>query len=88
MLDRESPDELTLRAEEVALGRQTSMSTTSKKRDGVLPWWMLIGTLFAKRCTIDIEGEDWGELYDACKEMSRAVEVGRDRLWPIPFWPS
>ena len=47
---RESPDELTLRAEEVCTWK-TSMSTTMKKNDGVLPWLITTGMPSVRRCT-------------------------------------
>ena len=47
---RESPDELTLRAEETGTWKsRASMSTTLQKGGGVLLKWMLVGTPSAKR---------------------------------------
>ena len=51
------------------------MSTTLKKKVGVLPWLITTGMPSVRRCTKGIEGEDWGDVYEAYKEMSRAVEV-------------
>ena len=34
-----------------------------------------------------IEGEDWGELYDAYKEMSRAVVVKKPQECPVSKSP-
>ena len=49
---RESPDELTLRAEEVNTSKGfDKMSTTLKKKDGVLPWLILTGMPSAMHCT-------------------------------------
>ena len=69
---RESPDELTLRAEEVVRGSHTSKSTTLERRGALVDtdWHG-----FCQALCKGIEGEDLGELYDACKEMSSAVEV-------------
>ena len=79
---RERKDELTLRAEEVERGRHTSMSTTQKRRGAVLPlvdydWYAFCQALYK-----GIEGEDWGELYDAYREMSRAVGVKKPQEAP------
>ena len=49
------------------------MSTTLKKKDGVTPWLTTTGTPSVRRCIKGIEGEDWGEMSEAYKEMSRAV---------------
>ena len=51
------------------------MSTTLKKKVGVLPWLITTGMPSVRRCIKGIEGEDWGDMYEAYKEMSRAVEV-------------
>ena len=51
------------------------MSTTLRKGGGVLHWWVLIGTPSAKRYTKASKEKTWGELYDAQKEMNRAVAV-------------
>ena len=50
------------------------MSTTLNKKDGILPlvdydWYAFCQSLYG-----GIEGEDWGEIDEAYKEMSRAVE--------------
>ena len=48
---REGPDELTLGAQERALGSRASMSTTLQQGGEVFLWWMLIGTPSAKSFT-------------------------------------
>ena len=70
---RESPDELTLRAEEVGSWRTyINVDHIEKERWGHLlvdyDWYA-----FCQALCKGIEGEDWGESYDAYKEMSRAV---------------
>ena len=54
MTVRESPDELTLRAEEVGT-------------------WKSHINAFSQALYKGIEGADWRELYNAYKDMSRAV---------------
>ena len=46
------------------------------QKDGALPWLMLTGMPSAKRCT------KWGEMYEAYKEMSRAVGVRKPQEAP------
>ena len=72
---RESPDELTLRAEEVGTWKSyINVDHMEKERWGPplvdYDWYAFCQALYK-----GIEGEDWGHLYDACKEMSRAVVV-------------
>ena len=72
---RESPDELTLRAEEVGTRESyINVDHIEKERWGPpvvdTDWHAFCHALYKS-----IEGEDWGELYDAYKEMSRAVGV-------------
>ena len=50
MIGRESPDELTLRAEEVNTSKALVMSTTLSLEDGALPWLMLTVMPSVKRC--------------------------------------
>ena len=52
------------------------MSTTWQRRGGLVDadWHDFCQALYE-----GIEGEDWGELYDACKEMSRAVGVEKHK---------
>ena len=38
-----------------------------------LSWLMLTGMPSARRCAKASEGEDWEEMYESLKEMSRAV---------------
>ena len=71
---REIPDELTLRAEEVGTWKTyINVDHTETERWGPLlvdyDWYAFCQALYK-----GIEGEDWGELFDAYKEMSRAVE--------------
>ena len=60
------------------------MSTTLKKTDGVplvdYDWYAFCQALYK-----GIEGEDWGELYEACKEMSRAVGVKKPQKSRSPL---
>ena len=72
---RESPYELTLRAEEVGtLKTSVNVNHIEKERWGPplvdYDWYAFCQALFQ-----GIEGEDWGEMYEAYKEMSRAVGV-------------
>ena len=75
MTVRESPDELTLRAEEVGTWKSyINVDPTAKERWG--PHWVETDWhAFCQALHIGIEGEGWQEPYDAYKEMSRAVEV-------------
>ena len=70
---RESPDELTLRAEEVGSWR-TYVNVDHIEKEG---WGHLLVDYdwyaFCRALCKGIEGEDSGESYDAYKEMSRAV---------------
>ena len=66
MTVRESPDELTLRVEEVGLIAKERWSPPLVDADC---------HAFCQALHKGIEGGDWGELYDAYKEMSRAVGV-------------
>ena len=68
---RESPGELTRRAEEVGTWKMyINVHHIGKYRLGPLlvdyDWYAFCQALY-----IGIEGEDWGELYDAYKEISR-----------------
>ena len=70
---RESPDELTLRAENVGTWKRCiNVDHIKKDRWGHLlvdyDWYA-----FSQALSKGIEGEDWGDMYDAYKEMSRAV---------------
>ena len=49
------------------------MSITLKKKDGVTPLVDHDRCAFCQALYKGIEGEDWGEMYEAYKEMSRAV---------------
>ena len=71
---RESP-ELTLQAEEVGTLKTYINVNHIEKGDEALPWLMLTGVLSVRRCVKEIEEEDRGEMYEAHKEMSRAVGV-------------
>ena len=73
----ESPDELTLRAEEVGTWKTyINVDHIEKERWGPLlvdyDWYAFCQALYK-----GIEGEDWGDMYDAYREMSRAVGVRR-----------
>ena len=72
---REITDELPLEAEEVGTWKTyTNVDHIAKERWGPLlvdaDWHA-----FCQALCKGIEGEDWGELYDACKEMSRVMGV-------------
>ena len=72
---RENLDELTLGAEEVGTWRSyTIFDHIAKKRWG-LPLVDADWHAFCKAFFKGIEGEDWGELCDACKENNTAVGV-------------
>ena len=75
MTVRESPDDLTLRAEEVGTWKPyTNVDHTEKERWG--PRLVDYDShAFCQALYKGIEGEDWRELNDAEKEMSRAVGV-------------
>ena len=72
---RESPDELTFRAEEV----NTSKALINVNHIELERWGPpLVDTdwyAFCQALYKGIEGEDWEEMYDSNKEMSRAVGV-------------
>ena len=72
---RESPDEMTLRAEEVGTWKSCiNVDHIAKGRWGLLlvdaDWHA-----FCQALHKGIDGEDCGELFDAYKDMSRAVGV-------------
>ena len=72
---RESPDELTLGAEEAGAWKSCINVDHMAKRTWSPP---LVGAdwhAFCQALYKGIEGEDWRELFDAYKEMSRAVGV-------------
>ena len=75
MIVRESPDELTLRAEEV----ETSKALINVDHIAQERWGppLVDADLYAfcQALYKGIDGEDWGESHDAYKEMSRAVAV-------------
>ena len=73
MIVRESPDELTLRAEEV--GTWKSYINVDHIEKGEVGSSLVDADWheFCQALHKGIEGEDWEELYDAYKEMSRAV---------------
>ena len=78
---RESPDELTLRAEEVKTSKALiNVDHIEPERWGPLlvdaDWYAFCQALYK-----GIEGEDWEEMYESYKEMSRAVGV-RSRRKP------
>ena len=51
------------------------MSTTLSREDGALSWLMLTSMPFCQALYKVIEGEDWEEMYESYKVMSRAVGV-------------
>ena len=72
---RESPDVLTLRAEEVNTSRALiDVNHIEPERWGPLlvdtDWYAFFPALYK-----GIEGNDWEEMYDSYKVMSRAVGV-------------
>ena len=75
MIVRESLDELTLRAEEVGTSKALiNVNHIEPERWGPLlvdaDWYAFCQALYK-----GIEGEDWEEMYDSHKIMSRAVGV-------------
>ena len=89
MIVRESPDELTLRSEEVNTSKALINVNHSEPSRWALPlvdadWYAFCQALYS-----GIEGEDWKEMYDYSKVMSRAVGVRKPQeaqkakaLWP------
>ena len=80
---RESPDQLTLTAEEVGTWKSyTNVHHIAKERWGPplvdADWHAFCQALYK-----DIEGEDWGELHDAYKDTSRAVTRGPESKSPL-----
>ena len=71
---RESPDELTLRAEELNTSKALiNVDHSEPERWGPLvdaDWYAFCQALYK-----GIEGEGWEEMYDSYKVMSRAVGV-------------
>ena len=55
-------------------GADINVNDIEKER-WVTPWWITTGMPSVRRCVTASMGEDWGEFYDAYKEMSRAVGV-------------
>ena len=77
MTVRENSDELTFRAEEVCtLKTYIDVNHIEEERWGLLlvdyDYYAFFQALFE-----GIEREDWGDMYEAHKEMSRVVEVKR-----------
>ena len=76
MIVRESPDELTLRAEEVETSKALiNVDHIEQERWGP-PLVDADGYAFCQALYKGIEGEGWEEMYESFKEMSRAVERG------------
>ena len=72
MTVRESSDQLTLRAEEVGpLKTYIHVNHIEEERWG-LPLVDYDWDAFCQALYKGIEGEDWGEMYEAHKDMSRA----------------
>ena len=72
---RESPDELTLRAEEVGTWKSYINAAHSAKERWGPPLVDADWHAFCHALYKGTVGEDWGELYDAYTQMSRAVGV-------------
>ena len=72
---RESPDELALRAEEVNTSKAYIDVNHIEPEGWALSWLMLSGMLSARRCPMGIEGEDWEDMCDSYKAMSKALGV-------------
>ena len=70
---RESPDELTLRAEEVGTWK-SYINVDHMTKERCAPLVDYDWSAFCQALYQGIEGGDWRELFDACKEMSRAVK--------------
>ena len=86
---RESPDEFTLRAEEVGTSKALiNVDRIEQARWGPplvdVDWYA-----FCQALHKGIEGEDWGDMYESHKEMSRAVEVKKpqEAQKPNALWP-
>ena len=78
---RESPDELTLRAEEVNTSKAyTDVNHILPERWGPrlvdTDWYAFCQALYK-----GIEGEDWEEMYDSYKAMGKALGVKKSRRW-------
>ena len=76
---RESPNDLTLREEEVGTWKSyIDVDHTQKERWGPplvdYDWYA-----FCQALCKGIEGEDWEEMYESYKEMSRAVGVKKSQ---------
>ena len=75
VLVRESPEELTLKAEEVGTQQSCINVDHIAKERWCSPLVDAERHAFCRAIYEGIEGEDWEELYDCCKEMTRAVGV-------------
>ena len=75
MIFRKSPDELTLRAEEVSTSKAL-INVTDIEPERWSPH-LVDADLYASCQALykGIEGDDWEEMYKSYKEMSRAVGV-------------
>ena len=72
---RESPDELTLREDEVGTWKSCINVDHIAKERCCPPLVDADWHAFCQVLNESIQGEDWGELYDSDKEMNRAVGV-------------
>ena len=75
MTVREGPDELTIRAKEVGTWKTYINVDHIEKERWVLTlvdydWYAFCQALYK-----GIQGEDWGDMYEAYRHMSRAVGV-------------
>ena len=75
MIVRESPDELTLRAEEVNTWKALIDVNHVEPERWSPPLVDADWYAFCQALCKGIEGEDWEEMYDSYKVMSRAVGV-------------
>ena len=90
MLVRESPDKLTLRADEVGTWKSCINVDHIAKERWAPPLVDADWDAFCQALYTGVEGEDWGEMYDSYKEMRRAVGVKKPQeaqkakaLWKI-----
>ena len=75
MIVRESPDELTLRPEEVGTSKASKDVNHIESERWSPPlvdadWYAFCQALYK-----GVEGEDWEEMFDSYKEMSKALGV-------------
>ena len=82
MLVRESPEELTLKADDVGTWKSCiNVHHVAKERWGP-PLVDADRHAFCQAINKGIEGQAWEELYDCCTEMSRAARVKKPQEAP------